>query len=124
LSIIKVESNFHPYAITVDRKGYYLSLNPHSYQQAVYAAYRFGDNIDLGYMQINYRYWGKKLGLTKAELLNPAINIQAGCYILYLLLNKYKNYTKAVMHYHSSNFYLGARYVTKVIRAYREITMR
>ena len=121
LSIIKVESDFHPYTIEVNFRHYHRSIVLKSYFRAVSVAYRLGDNIDLGYMQVNYKYWGRKLGLTKADLLNPEINIQAGCYILYTLLKKYKSYAKAVRHYHSSNYYLGTRYMLKVARVYDKI---
>ena len=122
LSIIKVESDFHPYAVNVNYKRGYLSFNPSSYYTAVKIAYRYGSNVDLGYMQVNYKYWGKRFGLSKMELLKPSVNIQAGCYILYLLLKKYKTYTKAVKYYHSSNYNLGTRYMFKVARIYKQFT--
>lgn len=121
LSIIKVESNFQPYVIEVNFKHYHQAIVLRSYDQAVAVAERLGDNIDLGYMQVNYKYWGRKLGLTKADLLNPETNIQAGCYILYLLLRKYGTYAKAVRYYHSSNYWIGTRYMLKVARVYRMI---
>lgn len=78
------------------------------------------NNVDLGLMQINYLWWGKKLGYTKAELLNPWINIDVGCKILKKLLDKYHSYVKAVKRYHSSNPFLNSVYLRKVEEAYWE----
>ncbi len=71
-------------------------------------------------MQINYLWWGKKLGYTKKELLNPRINIKAGCKILRTLLDRYNSYIEAVKHYHSSNPKLNSAYLRKVEEAYWE----
>ena len=121
LAVIGQESGGNPYAIRVNGK-HGKSYIPDDYKEAVRIAYRYGDNIDLGYMQVNYKWWGKRLGLSKWELLIPKVNIQAGCYILYLMLKKYGNYTEAVAHYHSSNYYRGMRYARSVAYIYKQLT--
>lgn len=38
-------------------------------------------------MQVNYRIWGRRLGITRTQLLDPYINAWAGAVILRLYLS-------------------------------------
>jgi soluble lytic murein transglycosylase-like protein len=58
------------------------------------------NNVDIGLMQVNYKYWGKELGLSKQDLLKPDVNIAAGSAILKNRVEKDGEYW-GVGHYHS-----------------------
>jgi soluble lytic murein transglycosylase-like protein len=58
------------------------------------------NNVDIGLMQVNYKYWGKELGISKEDLLKPDVNIAAGSAILANRIAKAGEYW-GVGHYHS-----------------------
>ena len=59
-------------------------------------------NIDIGIMQIN-NYWHKAAFKDFEEALDPQKNIDYAAKFLRMLYDKYKNWPKAIGHYHSSN---------------------
>jgi soluble lytic murein transglycosylase-like protein len=58
------------------------------------------NNVDIGLMQVNYKYWGDELKLSKEDLLKPDVNIAAGSAILKDRINKDGEFL-GVGHYHS-----------------------
>lgn len=118
-AIIWIESENCLYSVNINKHGKGISRCFNSIENALKFANR-SDNVDLGLMQINYLWWGKKLGYSKRELLDPKINIQVGCKILRMLLDKYKSYVEAVKRYHSSNPKLNSVYLRKAEEAYWE----
>jgi len=96
-AIIDTESSGNPNTVTVNRKNRYWTYRKR--QNSLKAvSYRY-ENMDIGLMQINYYWISKKLRIKKRRLLDPLYNIDIGEWLLRQLLNKYGDYTKAVMHY-------------------------
>jgi soluble lytic murein transglycosylase-like protein len=58
------------------------------------------NNVDIGLMQVNYKYWGKELKVSKEDLLKPDVNIAAGSAILANRIAKAGEFW-GVGHYHS-----------------------
>jgi soluble lytic murein transglycosylase-like protein len=73
------------------------------------------NNVDIGLMQVNYRYWGDELKLSKEDLLKPDVNIAAGCAILKDRIAKDGEYL-GVGHYHSFTPNKAKLYADMVLR--------
>lgn len=58
------------------------------------------DNVDIGLMQVNCKFWCKGLGVSKEDLLKPDVNIAAGTAILAHHIAQDGDYW-GVGHYHS-----------------------
>ncbi len=116
VSIAYVESGLNPYALDINGNAVY----PKSKQEAIYIArYYIKKNysVDIGLMQVNYNFWGKRLNLSIGNLLTSKINILAGAFIL-------KHYQangiwQGVQNYHNGD---GFRYKEKVKRIYGILT--
>jgi hypothetical protein len=112
VSIAYVESGLNPYALDINGNAVY----PESKQEAIYIArYYIKKNysVDIGLMQVNYNFWGKRLNLSIGNLLTSKINILAGAFIL-------KHYQadgiwQGVQNYHNGG---GFRYKEKVKKIY------
>lgn len=96
VAISYVESSHHPWALNIDGEPVY----PKSREEAERILQSAQDNVDIGLMQINFRIWGRILGLAKTELLDPYINVWAGAIILRYYLSHYP-FWEAVGRYHS-----------------------
>jgi soluble lytic murein transglycosylase-like protein len=112
VAISHVESNHHPWALNINGHGLY----PRSRQEAEQILEQVTDNVDIGLMQVNYRIWGKSLGLTKVQLLDPYINAWAGAAILRYYLSRYP-FWEAVGRYHSGDRNRKVWYAWKIYRA-------
>lgn len=95
VAIAHVESSHHPWALNIDGAPVY----PKSRANAERILQSAPDNVDIGLMQINFRIWGRTLGLTKTELLDPYVNVWAGAIILRYYLSRY-HFWEAVGRYH------------------------
>jgi hypothetical protein len=62
---------------------------------------------DYGLGQVNWKYWGKPLGLSPQELLDPKINIVTTCHI-------YKHYGEDFSKYHSGHGIKSKAYLVNV----------
>lgn len=108
-----VESKMIPYAVNVDGKAYYFT----SRQRAERMLRRLKTNdVDIGLFQINYRLWGKPLGLQKEDLLDAWMCSMIGAMILKYNLQRHEDPWEAVGRYHSRN--------TERMRAYRDRVSR
>lgn len=112
VAISKVESSHHPWALNIGGEGVY----PQSQEEAEKILRQTSNNVDIGHMQVNYRIWGKPLGLTRTQLLDPYINTWAGAVILRFYLSRYP-FWEAVGRYHSGNENRMVGYTWKVYRA-------
>lgn len=126
-AIIKVESNFYPFAFRVDyevlkNKSWYLNIlkGEEKNKKEYYASY--------GLMQILYGT-AKELGY-KGEpynLFNPEENIKYGCSLLKRLLDKYKDIKDVISSYNAGSpqkkdgKYINNLYVEEVYKIYKTL---
>lgn len=96
VAISRVESSHHPWALNLDGKPVY----PRSREEAAIILRSAPENTDIGLMQVNFRIWGTKLGLTREQLLDPFLNVWAGSVILRHYFSRYP-FWEAVGRYHS-----------------------
>lgn len=112
VAISRVESTHHPWALNMNGQGIY----PKSRHEAEQLLRQSSDNVDIGHMQVNYRIWGKYLGFTKAQLLDPYINARAGALILRIYLLRYP-FWEAIGRYHSPDRNRQIGYAWRVYHA-------
>ncbi len=80
---------------------------------------KYTKNIDIGLMQINYRWHEDKVG-NFLDLLDTKTNLRIGAQILSKALNSHKNPCIAIGHYHSwSNETAASKYGCKVLSIYK-----
>jgi soluble lytic murein transglycosylase-like protein len=72
-------------------------------------------------MQINWAFWGKKLGVSKSELLDPKLNVLLGARILEHCLKVTGDWRQAVGMYHSPDAMRQRVYIDKVSLSYRRL---
>jgi len=111
-AISMVESNHHLWALNIGGKVLY----PSSREEAEQVLMQSPDTVDIGHMQINYRIWGKLLGLTKSQLLEPQINAWAGAVILRFYLSQ-SSFWEAIGRYHSADRSRQIGYAWRVYNA-------
>jgi hypothetical protein len=68
-----------------------------------------GKNVDMGYSQVNYMIWNKRLNFTQEDLLDPKKNLEISMKIL--KMNYSGNWIRAIGHYHSHTPVHFNRYV-------------
>jgi hypothetical protein len=109
------ESKMLPYAINVEGKAYYFT----SKKQAL-AALNDKDidekDVDIGLFQINYRHWGKPLGIKKEDLLDVGVCSLIGAMILKYNLQLHNDPWVAIGKYHSRDINKMKLYQAKVSR--------
>lgn len=120
LAVSHVESRFNPNALNVGGRSYF----PSSRKEAERILTRSGDNVDIGLMQVNYGIWGKRLGLSKLDLLDPAMNVLLGAKILRYYVLRSQDWWDGVGFYHSSAAERQAGYRDKVRRSYSQVISR
>lgn len=123
--VIKVESNGRKYCINNNTKKV-SKCDFKSKEEAVQWAYQQNDiNIDVGIMQINYKYWHEKSKMGLVDLLEPVYNVCYGSLILreYIYDEYYKkkndkyNGWAGVGKYNSSIEEKQLQYINSVKRA-------
>ena len=119
--VMRVESNFNPYAIGV--VGGRLARQPRTLSEAVASAQaliQMGKNFSVGIAQVNLHNL-QKYGLSSLEAaFSPCQNIQAGARILAECYQRAHDWGKALSCYYSGNFSTGFRhgYVQKVLEQF------
>ena len=108
-SIVWVESRAWPWALNVNGVGFY----PRTRAEAEWVLARVGDDVDIGYVQISYRHWGRALGLRKADLLEPWTNLVVGALILRHSLQQEAGWA-GVGRYHSATPHRKLSYAYRV----------
>ena len=78
------------------------------------------NNIDLGLMQVNWRYHGSEVP-SMSRLMDPTYNVAFGAYLLSHLIHKYGNVWTAVGYYHSSDTDERKRYAAEVKAIYEKL---
>lgn len=116
-AIARVESEMRPYSVTVSGR----SISPNSKAQAEKLVKRYLNkghtNIDVGIMQVNYR-WHNKQFSSIVEMLEPRRNIDYAARFLKKLYNRHGSWSMAVRHYHSNKVKHHRRYASKVLVAW------
>jgi Transglycosylase SLT domain len=131
VAVAGAESGWHPWALNIDgRETYCRSRSEAS------STMSSTDNVDVGLMQINYRLWGRRLGVTKEQLLEPSTNLLEGARILRSCLGTAlrrltptgTGYRKRLWHcigaYHSPHRRERARYDRRVYATYLDYLSR
>lgn len=95
-AIARTESDFHPYALSLNyprhvaqehghsNAGFFLARQPQTLAEArawTHWLLRHGHSVSIGLMQINTQH-AADLGLTPDQLFNPCTNIRAGAWLL------------------------------------------
>ena len=120
LAISHVESGFHPHVLNVSGE----SAFPSSQYEAVRLLRQSGDNVDVGLMQVNWKFWGNRFGLSKSELLDPQINVLVGAKILEHCIRLSGSWWIGVGLYHSPENFRQREYVQKVWQSYRRVLIK
>jgi hypothetical protein len=110
-------SNMSPLALNIGGKSVLAKDNAEAVM-LIEQAVKSGDTmVDIGCMQINYRYHAENFGSIE-EMLDPQRNVKYGAEFLMKLQFQHGNWTKAVAHYHASarNPVAQRRYVCRVIK--------
>lgn len=117
LAIAEIESSTSPYAINMSGKSHFAgSLN--EAKKLVQTALDSGlTNIDIGVMQLNYR-WHSKQFTSVDEMLTPEKNIEYAASLLAGLKNTHGSWQEAVRYYHSAKPEHNTRYSRKVVMAW------
>ena len=70
-------------------------------------------NVDLGCMQINYK-WHNKYFKSVSQMMDPAINVDYGARFLKRLYKRHGSWDTAIKYYHSRNSKYNKPYLKKV----------
>jgi len=112
-AIAGAESAYHPWALNMRGRQVYCR----SRAEAERLLNGF-DDVDIGLMQINFPRWGRRLGLSKSQLLDPQTNLLAGARILRECLNRSGDLWQRIGSYHSSRPDKRRRYNQEVYKSY------
>lgn len=114
VSIARVESAINPYALNVNGKAVNARTNDEA-RELIHVALRAGiNNIDIGIMQLNYR-WHQGEFQSIDEMLSVERNIAYAASFLSKLKSKHGNWHTALRHYHSANPEHYRKYSRKVV---------
>jgi len=114
-AIASVESGLKPYAIGVSGKSVKASSKEEA-KQIIRAYLAKGiTNIDIGVMQINWRWHSKEFNQDLDDMLNPLQNIMYAAQLLKSLHEKHQSWQKAVRHYHSAKDEYHRKYSKAVL---------
>lgn len=99
LAIAKTESNFSPFAVNIQGKGYFPKSKEEALTLAKHAL-QAGKSFDVGLMQINV-WWLKRYNISLETALDPQNNIILGAFVLKNEINRYGLNWKAIASYHT-----------------------
>ena len=116
IAIAGAESGYHPWALNI--QGHQIFCRSREEAETVLAT-SSTDDIDIGLMQINWRFWGARSGATsKRELLDPRRNLAVGAAILKDGLSRGGTLWQRISNYHSGGPRERHRYNKLVYDAY------
>lgn len=105
-----------PWTLNIEGKGYYFD-NKEDTLRALRAAINAGKtSVDVGCMQINYRWHGEGFASLE-DMLDPDINARYAAHFLTALKDRHGSWDNAVRRYHSSKADLGNAYLQRVEKA-------
>ncbi len=112
-AIAEVESSHKSYAINLGGRSIYASSYSEALSEVKKQVSLGKTNIDVGVMQLNYR-WHRKSFSSLEDMLSPKTNISYAASLLKSLYNQHGNWQQAVRHYHSANLKHSRKYSRKV----------
>lgn len=114
LAISKIESNLQPLALNI--KGQTMLAKDENYAlQNIRQALNAGiTNIDIGIMQLNYK-WHQHNFTNLADMLKLETNIKYAAKLLVQLKQTYGNWHTAIRHYHSAEPKYHKKYSRKIV---------
>ncbi len=116
IAIAGAESGYHPWALNI--RGHQVFCQSREEAEKVLASAPT-DDIDIGLMQINWRFWGSRSGVaSKGELLDPRKNLALGAAILKDGLDRGGSLWHRISNYHSGGARERERYNQMVYNAY------
>ena len=116
IAIAGAESGYHPWALNI--RGHQVFCQSREEAESVLAKTPT-DDVDIGLMQINWRFWGPRSGVaSKAELLDPGKNLELGATILKDCLIRGGSLWHRISNYHSGGSRERERYNQQVYDAY------
>jgi|YelNatPaOPRAMG01_1025707.scaffolds.fasta_scaffold04792_9 hypothetical protein len=113
-AVAGVESDYHPWALNIHGQQVYCR----SRKQAEQILLGAPDNVDIGLMQINYKFWGPRLKVSKLQLLDPRSNLFYGALILKQCLARGGDIWRRISDYHSGGVAARNRYNRRVYAKY------
>jgi len=113
VAVAGAESGYHPWALNIAGREVYC----HSREEAE-RLLDTSDNVDIGLMQINWPWWGRRLGVSKRDLLDPNTNLIYGARILKECLNRRGSIWRRISDYHSGSTQERDRYNHQVYDTY------
>ena len=115
IAVAGAESAYHPWALDIEGRQVFC----HSRAEAeTVLAKTTTTNVDIGLMQINWRFWGPRLGVAQHDLLDPRINLLMGARILRESLDRNGSVWRRISNYHSGDRRERDRYNQQVYDAY------
>ena len=121
-AIVKVESNFHPYAIAYREGGKNRSIYPNTLKLAkkwVNWLWEKGVDFDLGLGQINRRNISA-YGINPYSLLDPCYNLTWSAYILRTMIDRYGYTWEGISRYNGG----GMSYAWKVWKVIESLNLQ
>ncbi len=119
MAIAHVESGIKPYALNIAGKSVIANSAAEASEIVLSQLDKGHNNIDLGVMQINFRWHGEKFH-SLAKMLSPANNIDYAARLLTSLYKQHGTWHKAVRHYHSANPKYHTQYSLKVLQSWKQ----
>jgi soluble lytic murein transglycosylase-like protein len=113
IAIAGAESGFHPWALNIE--GHQVYCRSREEAERLMSTV---DKVDIGLMQINWPFWGPRLGLSKTQLLDPRTNLLYGAHILKLDLARSGDIWWRISDYHAGNVERRDRYNKLVYEHY------
>ena len=112
-AIAKVESDTREFAVNVNGRAIYANTLAEAITIAKAQINTGRQNIDIGVMQLNWRWHGKQFSSLE-EMLAPEKNIAYAAGLLGSLYRQHGNWQTAIRHYHSANLKYSRKYSRKV----------
>lgn len=111
-----------PWTLNVNGKSMYFD-NKEDTIEHLKKSLKMNKNIDIGCMQINYKYHGKNFK-TLEDMINPNKNVRYAASFLRKLFKKHKSWNEAISRYHSSKPKRKKRYLVKVQSFWNDLRQR
>lgn len=106
-----------------DAERYVIALRRlHGYRVRIEMAAVNSVNVDIGLMQINWRWHGDRTGFSMEELFDPVFNMDYACRLLADLMRTHGTW-EGIAKYHSNRPVNQAIYTRKIWQAYRGLVV-